>query len=509
MNNKQNNMRRKITYILIGLVALVSCGDDFFATSPATQITTPEVFSSEDNINAFINGAIRYLMENSTSQDNPGLPTTFLTHEVMGEDAFARDGRYGYRDSYPYRDPFDNTTRRALFFWTLQYTSIDHTNNIIANIEVDESSGENLKHLKGQAYALRAYNYLNLVRQYQFTYVKDPNAKAIPIYTEPTTPDTEPNPLSTVEEVYDLILKDLSEAEKLLPGFERSVKNRPNLNVVYGLFARTYLTLEEWELAADYAAKARVGYPIMPSELYSEGFNDASNSEWIWGHPQTQTQNRGGASYLAYIETTPYTTDANGTNLYYGYNSIMPDPHFVALFDNGDVRKSLFEVATQPAEALYAHYRYKKFRNKYPHHDGHIVLMRSSEILLIEAESKARLNDLTGAVQTLNELRRNRDLSDLQVTAFDKEGLIEEILLERRRELWGEGFRLFDILRLQTAPERRESTETFVNADGETTVVRGHWITRFPDGTELAPNSKYFLFPIPLNEINNNPNLYN
>jgi hypothetical protein len=133
--------------------------------------------------------------------------------------------------------------------------------------------------------------------------------------------------------------------------------------------------------------------------------------------------------------------------------------------------------------------------------------MRSSEALLIEAESKARLNDLQGAVETLNELRRKRNLSDLSATDFDKEGIIDEILLERRRELWGEGFRLYDILRLQTAPVRRETTETFVDDEGRTVAVRGHWITKFPDGTDLVPNSKYYLFPIPLNEINNNPNL--
>lgn len=501
-------MKRKLIYYILAVtILLTSCSDDFFETSPATQITTPEVFSSEDNIDAFINGAIRYLLENSTSQDNPGLPTVFLTHEVMGEDAFARDGRYGYRDSYPYRDPFDNTTRRCLFFWTLQYTSIDHANNIIANINLDEGSTSNLKYLKGQAYALRAYNYLNLVREYQFTWVKDPNAKAVPVYTEPTNPNTEPKPKATVQKIYDLVLADLAEAEKLLSGFERTVKNRPDLNVVYGLLARTYLTLEKWELAAQYAAKAREGYPLMTPQQYTEGFNDVSNPEWIWGHPQTQTQNKGGASYLAYIETTPYTTDAKGTNLYYGYNSIIPDPYFVALFENGDIRKSLFEIARQPAEALYRHYRYKKFRNKYPDHNGHIVLMRSSEMLLIEAESKARLNDVPGSVTTLNELRSHRSLPDLSAAAFDQSGIISEILLERRRELWGEGFRLYDILRLQTAPVRRETTETFVDNNGTTQPVRGHWIKKFPDGTSLVPNSRYYLFPVPLNEINNNPNL--
>ncbi|MCE7042521.1 RagB/SusD family nutrient uptake outer membrane protein [Dyadobacter sp. CY312] len=499
-------MIRKFSYLLVALASFTSCRDDFFDTAPATQITTPEVFSSEANIDAFVNGSIRFLLENSTSQDNPGLPTVFLTHDVMGEDAFARDGRYGFRDSYPYRDPFDNTTRRALFFWTLQYTSIDHSNNIIANVKIDETSKASLKHLKGQAYALRGHNYLNLVRQYQFTYVKDANAKAVPIYTEPTTPLTEPKPLATVKEVYDQVISDLTEAEKLLSGFERTVKNRPDLNVVYGLFARTYLTQEKWDLARDYAAKARVGYPIMTPQQYTEGFSDVSNSEWIWGHPQTVTQNKGGSSYLAYIETTPYATDATGTNLYYGYNSIMPDPNFIALFDPADIRKSLFEIAKQPTEALYRGYRYKKFRNKYPNHEGHIVLMRSSEQLLIEAESEARLGNLPAAIETLNELRRKRNLADLPA-GLDKNGLIEEILLERRKELWGEGFRLYDILRTQTAPVRKETTEKFVDTRGNTVNVLGHWITKFPDGTALVPNSKYYLFPIPLNEINNNPNL--
>lgn len=500
-------MKRRFNYIVAVALLFTSCSDSFFDTVPATQVTTPEVFSSESNIDAFINGAIRFLMENSTSQDNPGLPAIFLTHDVMGEDAFARDGRYGFRDSYPYRDPFDNTTRRALFFWSLQYTSIDHANNLIAHVPVDENSTPTIKHLKGQAYALRAYNYLNLVRQYQFTYAKDASAKAIPIYTEPTTPATEPRPLATVQEVYDQIISDLTEAEKLLPGFERTVKNRPDIHVVYGLFARAYLTMENWELAKSYAEKAREGYPVMSADRYTEGFNDVSNPEWIWGHPQTITQNMGSSSYFAYVENTPYTTDAEGTNLYYGYNSIMPDPHFVELFEDGDIRKSLFDIATQPSEALYRHYRYGKFRNKYPNHDAHIVLMRASEQLLIEAESQARLGDVGGAIGTLNELRRNRNLADLPATGYSQDAIIDEILLERRKELWGEGFRLYDILRTQTAPVRRETTETFVDDDGNTVSVRGHWITKFPDGSELTPNSEYYLFPIPLNEINNNPNL--
>jgi hypothetical protein len=483
-----------------------SCSDEFFETSPATQITTPEVYSSVDNIDAVLNAAIKYLVENTSTQANPGLPAIFLCHEVMGEDAFARDGRYGYRDTYPYRDPFDNNnSTRANFIWTLQYKSIDHANNVIAN--VDETAGEKFGHLKGQAYALRAFNYLNLVRQYQFTYIKDSTAKAVPIYTTPATPSSEPQPRATVREIYAQVLSDLKEAERLLPGFERTVKDRFDINVVYGLFARTYLTLEKWELAAQYAARARNGYPIMTAQQYTEGFNDVGNQEWIWGHPQTRTQNNNIYSYFGYIETTPYTENSAGINTYYAYASIMPDPYFIATFEDGDIRKSLFEVATQPDEMLYAHYRYKKFLNKYPDHNGDIVLMRSSEMVLIEAESKARLHNVAGAVSVLNELRSKRDLSDLSAADYSESQIIDEILLERRHELWGEGFRLYDILRLQIAPVRKAATETFVDDKGATVAVRGHWITKFPDGTDLSPNSRYYIFPIPLNEINNNPNL--
>lgn len=486
-----------IIYILtVSSVLFTSCSDSFFETSPSDDLTGSETYSTTSNIDAVVNGTLRYLMENATSQDNPGYGAILLTQEVMGEDAIARDGVYGYRDSYPYRDPYDNTTRRALFFWTLQYKVIDNANNIIAKVDAAQGTDEEKNYLKGQAYAIRAFVYLNLVRQYQFTYLKDKTAKAVPIYTEPTVPSSTPNSKATVEEVYERVISDLTEAEKLLDGFSRSVKNRPDLNVVRGLFARAYLTIGEWELAAEYATKARSGYPIMEAEQYTLGFNDVSNVEWIWGHPQTADQNLGGASYFAYLDVTPTT----------GYRSIMPDPHFRQLFDTSDIRFSLFELVTTASDPMYRWYKYKKFVNK-SDKSGNIPLMRSSEMLLIEAEGKARNHDLTGAVQALNELRVKRNLDQISVSDYTETTLIEEILIERRRELWGEGFRLPDILRLQIAPDRRESTETYVNSTGETITIKGHYVWTFPDKSELVPNSPYYLFSIPVNEINNNPNL--
>jgi len=492
----------KRVYILLtgAVILLAACGKSFFETSPSGSLTGKELYATTKNIDALVNGTIRYIMESSTSQDNPGYSAIILSQEAMGGDAVLRDGVYGFLATYGFLDPSDNTTRRALFFWTFQYKVIDNCNNIIANVDAAAGTDSEKKFLKGQALALRAFTYLNLVRQYQFTYAKDKNAKGVPLYITPTTPDSKPQPRATVAAIYDQVIADLREADGLLQGFSRTVKNRPNQQVVRGLLARAFLTQENWDSAAARAKQARAGYPIMEPVEYLKGFSDVSNVEWIWGHPQATDQNLGGASYFGYIDVTPPT----------GYRSVMADPHFRAIFSDGDIRKTLFKPVADTTDPLLGWLKYTKFVNK-TDQSGHILLMRSSEMVLIEAESKARLNDLSGAITALNELRVKRSLPGLLDGSLTQPQLIEEILRERRRELWGEGFALPDLLRLQRALVRTPSTEILKvpRADGtfRDVPLKGHHQLKFPDKTDFVPNSQYYLFSIPINEINSNPNL--
>ena len=84
-----------------------------------------------------------------------------------------------------------------------------------------------------------------------------------------------------------------------------------------------------------------------------------------------------------------------------------------------------------------------------------LVLMRAAEMYLIEAEAKVRDGvALAQAVAPLNTLRNARGVGDYEVTGKSQEDVINEILMERRRELWGEGFGITDILRTQKAVER-------------------------------------------------------
>ena len=228
------------------------------------------------------------------------------------------------------------------------------------------------------------------------------------------------------------------------------------------------------------------------------GFNDISNTEWMWGHTQSVIQSD--ASYnFYYIDVV--TPDA--------YNSFMADPHFKDTFEAGDIRLDLFQWMRE------GYLGYRKFRIR-ADQTGDIVVMRSAEMYLIAAEALAREGRLEDAVKPLNTLRNARGLAGYDLTGKTQDRLIDDILLERRRELWGEGFGITDILRTQRSVERvpltKEEAERKYDCwqQGDTYKEynpEGHWFTSFPDGTKFVPNSVYYLYAIPEKETNANPHL--
>ena len=191
------------------------------------------------------------------------------------------------------------------------------------------------------------------------------------------------------------------------------------------------------------------------------------------------------------------------------YSSFMADPHLKDTFTEGDIRLPLFQWMRE------GYLGYRKFRIR-ADQTGDIVVMRSAEMYLIAAEALAREGQLGEAVKPLNTLRNARGLADYDLTGKTQEQLIGDILLERRRELWGEGFGITDILRTQRAVAREALTKEEAEKkydcwqqDGSYKEYNpeGHWFTSFPDGTRFVPNSTYYLYSIPEKETNANPNL--
>jgi hypothetical protein len=191
----------------------------------------------------------------------------------------------------------------------------------------------------------------------------------------------------------------------------------------------------------------------------------------------------------------------------------MADPYFKDLFDTNDIRYSLFSWDGNPGrEGLL---RYAKFKFK-ANLIADIVYMRAAEMYLIEAEAEARNGNVTNAVTVLNQLKSARNANQYTGSLAQNE-VIKEVLIERRKELFGEGFSLSDIIRTQGTVVRKPYTNTSGQAiqvqvttpDGVVKTVngRGHTIFAFPDQSPFVANSRYYLFSIPQKEIENNPNL--
>ena len=293
-------MKKYIYPYMAFLLLLAGCSGDFLDKEPTDSVSSDEV-GVPGNAERLFNGAWYNLFEYGTTYANIGYRALQCQDDMMADDVVSRPA-YGFNSSYQFNDIAIPNNSRTSFAWYLIYKTIDNCNTAIA---IDGDSEEFFQ-AKGQALALRAFCYLHLAQHYQFTYLKDPTAPCVPIYTEPTTSETAPKAKSTVAQVYQRVFDDLNLAQSYLKNYTRKgdgQKFKPNTNVVNGLLARAYLLTGQWEEAAKAAAAARQGYSLMTTTAEYEGFNNVSNKEWIWGHPQTLAQSD--ASYnFYYLDAT-------------------------------------------------------------------------------------------------------------------------------------------------------------------------------------------------------------
>jgi len=157
------------------------------------------------------------------------------------------------------------------------------------------------------------------------------------------------------------------------------------------------------------------------------------------------------------------------------------------------VRKDLWDPSGEnqefpiPENGSRAPYMSKKFLVADPGSSiGDLPLMRAAEMILIQAEAEARQGKFNEAAQTLYTLVHSRD-DEYQLSANTGDDLINEILVQRRIELWGEGFRFYDLKRTNSPLDRNGGNHNDSNA-GVMTV---------------QPTDKRWQFLIPQDEINN------
>lgn len=500
----KNNLYKILIGFVLTAVLLSSCSLD---TNPADAVEEEEVFKTTSGNEKVLNGTWGYLMETFYTYANPGFGAILRTNDAMGSDVVLNT-RYGFSSHYGFTALYGKGGTNT-HSWNLTYKTINNTNNIIDKIDEATGNDTDKKRIKAQALALRGFMYLHLASGYAFAVDKDPNAPTAPIYLKPTTKDSQPVSKATVSELYKQSVADLEEALILIPdNYRRDQKYKIDKQVILGILSRAALYSREWEKAKKYSDELlEANDYLMAEEEYKAGFNDINNREWIWGHPQTPDQSDASYQFNFLDVTSP-------ESYYFSFNA---DPYFKDLFDDGDYRKSMISWAPDPGRAVengnLAWMRYAKFKFK-AGQIADIVLMRTSEIYLINAEAKARLGD-GDAINKLNALKQARHAEAASGLAGQE--LINEIWIERRKELFGEGFSLIDLIRNQQSVVRRAYPQDKMvdyEYEDENGVIQtkkllpqGHRVLNFPDQSEFTANSPYYLYRIPDVEERENGNL--
>ncbi len=354
------------------------------------------------------------------------------------------------------------TSSEDELIWKIFYNHMDAANKVLLLTEGTEDP--EMLIYRGQAFAARAFDYLNLAQVYQFTYAGHENALCVPIVTENMTlEEKQNNPRATVQQVYDQIMSDLSQALDLLAGYDNgSNKDKIDESVAYGLRARANLLMQKWAEAASDAEKAIAGGTPQSLEAVSKPtFNSASASSWLWGVLITPDND---VVKTGIINWPSHLCSLTGN----GYTTLVGAFRYVssALYDqipDTDIRKQWFispdTTSTLVDEATIAGFRLTPYVNvKFgayqdvignPSNSQDWPLMRVEEMYLIKAEGEAMSGNLTKAKQTLEDFVKTYRNPSYACTASSAQDLQDEIWLQRRMELWGEGFALFDILRLK------------------------------------------------------------
>ncbi len=480
--------------LMLVVMAGVSCKKTFLDTFPTNAVSAADVVLSTTNGYIALNGIHRILYVQYDNQPQGGESAIMIIRDLMGEDVILTraNGRLDFGGHVQYIDHRNVNSGNSRFVFRFYYRVIGNANVLINGIDNATGPLADKNIIKGQALAYRAWAYFNLVQLWgqRFEAGGANNTLGVPLLL---TNELAGQPRATVAEVYTQINADLDESITLLAGYNRdsdaTSKSNINLNVARGFKARVALAQQNWDVAATNAVAARQGYALMNAATYTSGFNDATISEWIWGSHQIVDHNTFFWSYFASMGC-----NFNGSNI-----RTQPKAINSFLFNNiaaTDFRKQVFsingaDVPVPPGGARIPYHAKKFLAAGEALSIGDVPMMRSAEMILIEAEARAMAGQFGPAQDAFFTLMSNRDPSYVKSTSTGA-ALMAEIDFNRRVELWGEGFRFTDL-------KRRNATLDRTLAPNTNPTVS--FIDQVPAGDKLWQ----WLFP--QDEINTNPAL--
>jgi hypothetical protein len=488
-------LNKKFLLVVLAILSLSSCSEDFLVKKPTEFVDYASATSTTENLYSLLNGIHRSLYIRYEGQNETGIAGCMQQVDIAGEDIVYPISNGWFLQVYNWTGLSDENSQDVAFPYRTFYRINRNANTILESVDLATGLDTDRKIIKGQALLYRAFAHFQLVQLYgqRYNATAKPNTQlGIPIVLKVSNDQL---PRSTVEEVYTQINKDIDDALVLLVGYTKPNNSHLDLRVAQGLKARVALVQQNWPVASANAILARSGKSLMTNAAYASGFNSYTNPEWMWGSFVNELQSESFANFGAYMSRNFSSTVIRS----------CPKAIFNKLWDQfpaTDVRTTIFSKSgnhpniTLVSTARKFPYTSQKFLAVSTGDSRcDIPYMRIAEMYLIEAEAKAWMGDAT-ASQALFTLISNRDPAYVKSTASGQ-ALVNAIYLQRRLELWGEGFRFYDLKRTNSA----------LNRVGPTTVpaTTSNHISSVALEFNIPAGDKRWQWLFPRAEINANP----
>jgi hypothetical protein len=438
----------KSIYSLFIILLLSGCGKDFLEEKPLGQLTSDNFFENENHAIQATNAVYNMLRD-------------FRTHvfayialtDIISDDA---DKGSTPSDGEPIRpadelslDPGSLVIEDC---WQGYYRAIKRANWAISEIPNIDMDTELRSRLVGEAKFLRAYFYFKMVRWWG----------GLPLVTEPLDREDVKIPRASADEVYAVIIQDLTDAIQVLPvKYGSSDIGRATKGAAQGLLAKVYLTRQEWakSLEMSMAVINSGAYTLL--ENYSKIFliENENSIESIFEIQATSDLN-GGWSQFSQVQGIRPTKG-------WGFN--RPSDNLVTTYEPGDPRREatiLYVGEVVPDGSYIVEDNPEMFNERYNQKawlpddqrglgtqgGGNIRILRYADVILMAAEA---LNETGQSAQALPYVNMIRDRARgalpkvilPPVTTMEQNELREKIWHERRVELAMEQHRWFDLLR--------------------------------------------------------------
>jgi len=403
-------------------LSLASCEKSFLELKPPTSLTPEFALATEADLQVALRGA--YAGLKSTALYGRSL---MVLGDMMADNTYQsalNTNRYTNFNLYNYLV----TDGDVAGLWNASYTVILRANNIINSPIADNA---NIQQIKGEAYAIRALAYFNLVRYFVSPYTLDPSNLGVPIITTYQA-DLKPE-RAKIADVYTLINKDLTQAFTLMTKFTNS--SQFSKYSAKALQAKVYLAM------GDKTNAKTAALDVITNSGFTAISSAAHTGYWAGVAPRTDK-----VETLLEISFDAVANNAFDALSYIylqsgNYGDMLCSSELYDLFETADIRKSLYATGTRGGLASVFVNKYSSFTGD--HSDTKVI--RMSEMYLIAAEASYPSNT-ADALKYVNEVTSRRGATAI---ASSGSALLEDIITERRKELAFEGERYLDMQRLQ------------------------------------------------------------